>query len=159
MRYVDRTSPEESRVASPDVVGGGSGGSVQELAEALAATASSAKRVKSHALARATAWKVGMRHRTVTLAFSEPGHGLWRAATRSDNPSLIERRRAARDAEEAIREGRTALKPGTEGAGSNQMLRLKVPNPLSATAVTRAAERAGPGATTVSVAGCRSGST
>ena len=159
MRYVDRTSPEESHVASPDIVGGGSRGSVRELAEARAATACPAKNVRLHALNRATARKAGKRYGILTLAFGEPCHGLWRAATRSDNPSLIERRRAARDAEEAIREGRTALKPGTEGAGSNQMLRLKVPNPLSATAVTRAAERAGPGATTVSVAGCRSGST
>ena len=121
MRYVDRTSPEESHVASPDVVGGGSRGSVRELAEARAATARPAKKVKLYALNRATAWKAGMRCRTLTLAFGEPGHGLWRAATRSDNPSLIERRRAAVNAEAATREGRAALKPRTEGAGPNQM--------------------------------------
>ena len=76
-----------------------------------------------------------MRYRILTLAFGEPGLGLWRAATRSDSPSLIERRRAAVNAKAAIREGRAALKPRTEGAGANQMPRVKLPNPLSAAAL------------------------
>ena len=94
---------------------------MRELAEARAATACPAKNVRLHALNRATARKAGKRYGILTLAFGEPCHGLWRAATRSDNPSLIERRRAAVSAEAATWEGRAALKPRTEGAGPNHM--------------------------------------
>ena len=56
------------------------------------------------------------------------------------------------NAEARTKVGRAALQPRTEGAGANPMLRLKVPNPLFAAAVTKDAERAGREASAVSVA-------